>query len=471
MRSVPQTSSDSRRPFWAFTLRKTTHEFCGEREARTERLSLAEAIKPLLEKLNRGERLSVEERTASEQQMTRMAELDKEITHAEQMRALSAAQVPGVPEGRDELTDVERREQDFSAWLKRGTVSPELRAAGEATNSAGGYLVPPGWWQRLQVAMKAFGGTAEDFETIETESGQPMQWATVDPTTTIGQLVGSANTTGANAQTPGQGSGGGTANENQAIGDLDFVFGQGTLGAYMYTSGAQKISFQLANDSAFDTDAFVSARVAEALGRAQALAAISGSGTNQPLGIVPALGAKSSAGTSGGTIAGTGGFVTLAAAAAVKNFAGSTTELAANTLNPTTLLSMIAAVDPAYRALGAKWYFNDNQLLGTRQLVDANGRPLLNLQDGLSQGAVGTLFGYPVVVDQQIPNLTLSTTGGPIFGHLGSAMVRRVVNQSGLLRLDQRWADLFQIGYVGYMRFDIRSNDLRAAVTVKAAAT
>lgn len=442
-----------------------------ERVAREERLSLAEAIKPLLEKLNRGERLSVEERTASEQQMTRMGELDAEIRHLEQMRALAAAEAPGVPEVRDELSDVERRERDFSTYLKRGAVSPELRAAGEAAGSSGGFLVPPGWWQRLQVAMKAFGGTAEDFEPIETESGQPMQWAVVDPTTTVGQLVGSATTTGGNSQTPGSGSGSAGANENFGVGDLDYLFGTATLGAYMYTSGVQKISIQLANDSAFNIDAFVQARVAEALGRAQALAAIAGSGTNQPLGIVPALGAKGSAGTSGGSIAGTGGFVSLATAGAVKNFAGSTTELIANTLNPTTLLSMIAAVDPAYRAMGAKWYFNDNQIMGLRGQVDSNGRPLLNMQDGLTEGAIGELFGYPVKVDQNIPNLTLSTTGGPIFGHLSTAMVKRTVNQSGLLRLDQRYADLFQLGYIGYMRFDIRSNDLRAAVTVKPAAT
>ena len=39
--------------------------------------------------------------------------------------------------------------------------------------SAGGYLVPPGWWQRLQVALKAYGGVANDFEQLETDTGQP----------------------------------------------------------------------------------------------------------------------------------------------------------------------------------------------------------------------------------------------------------------------------------------------------------
>ena len=423
--------------------------FAAERAAREERVGLAEGLKPVLEKLARGDRLSVEERTAAEGKTARIVELDAEIREYETLRALSDTAAGTVPEAPSADAALEARERDFSAYLKRGLITPELRAAGEAAGSAGGFLVPPGWWQRLQVALKAFGGTANDYEPVETESGQPMQWATVDPTTTVGTLIG----------------------ENTTIADVDYVFGQGTLGAYMYTSGVQKVSFQLANDSAFDLDAFVAKRSGESLGRAMAAAAISGTGSSQPLGIVPALGAKGSAGTSGGTIAGTGGFVTLAAAAPVKNFAGTSTELIANTINPTTALSAIAAVDPAYRALGAKWYMNDNQALGLRAQTDSNGRPLLDMQDGLTMGQIGTLFGYPVVIDQNIPNLTASTAGGPIFGHLPSAMVKRTVNQSGLLRLSERYADLLQVGFIGYMRFDIRSNDLRAAVTVKPAAT
>lgn len=423
--------------------------FTAERIAREERDAAVAGIKPLHEKLGLGVRLSIEERAAADGFLKVIGERDSEIETYSRARVIAEASATAIPEGRGTVDSAEKREADFSAYLKRGTVTPELRAAGEATNSAGGYLVPPGWWQRLQVALKAYGGTANDFTPLETESGQSMQWATVNPTTIVGTLL----------------------SENTQVGTQDYTFGQGTMGAYMFTSNAQLVSFQLANDSAFNIDQFVSARVGEALGRAKAQYAISGTGTNQPLGVVTALGAASSVGTSGGNITPTGGFVTLAAAGAIKNFAGSTTELVSNTVNPSTALSMIAAIDPAYRMMGAKYYMNENQILGLRGQVDSNGRPLLNMQDGLTQGAVGTLFGYEVVSDQNIPNLTASTAGGPIFGHLPSAMVCRTVTQSGLLRLQERYADFLQIGFIGYMRFDIRSNDLRAAVTVKAAAS
>ena len=40
-----------------------------------------------------------------------------------------------------------------------------------------------------------------------------------------------------------------------------------------------------------------------------------------------------------------------------------------------------------------------------------------------------------------------------------------------MMRLTERYADYLAIGYIGYLRADVRSNDLRAAVTIKAAAT
>lgn len=427
-----------------------------ERLAREDRMAARSAMLPVLDKLGKGERLSVEERAALDTANARISDLESEIRTYELARELSAVSADAdapAPESREIDEKAEFRKFAVTGLAGRGFGAwdgNETRAQSEGTNSAGGYLVPPGWWQRLQVALKAFGGTSNDFEQFSTESGQPMQWATTNPTAVVGTLLA----------------------ENTQVSGQDYAFGQGTIGAYMYTSGLQLVSFQLANDSAFDTDAFVTARVGESLGRAQAAAAITGTGSSQPLGVTTALNGVGSVGTSGGTIAQTGGYVTLAAAAAVKNFAGSTTELIANTLNPTTLLSMVAAVDPAYRALGSKYYMNDNQLLGLRSQVDANGRPLINLVDGLSGDAyITTLNGFPVTVDPNIGNLTLSTTGGPIFGHLPSAMVKRTVNQAGLLRLTERYADYLQVGFIGYMRFDIRSNDLRAAVTVKAAAT
>ena len=42
-------------------------------------------------------------------------------------------------------------------------------------------------------------------------------------------------------------------------------------------------------------------------------------------------------------------------------------------------------------------------------------------------------------------------------------MVGRQVNGATMLRLTERYADYLQVGYLGYIRMDARSNDLRAA--------
>ena len=128
---------------------------------------------------------------------------------------------------------------------------------------------------------------------------------------------------------------------------------------------------------------------------------------------------------------------------------------------------MIKAVDPAYRALGARFYMNDAQLQGMRAIVDNYGRPFYQSL----QGADPELYGYGVAVDNNVPDIPASAAGGPIFGHLQSAKVMRVVTGASVLPLDERYADYLQVGFIGYQRLDIRSNDLRAAVVVKAAAS
>lgn len=431
--------------------------FVAERQAREERQGIHEGIKPTLEKLHSGARLTVEERSELAARQAEIAELSKEIRTYEGARNLAAESAPVTPEvsGPDA---VEARERDFSSFLKRGVVSPELRAAGEATPSAGGYLVPPGWWQRLQVALKIYGGISGDFEQISTDSGQPMQWATVDPTTVKGQLVGKQTAPPALVA-----SANGAGNENVQIQDVDYAFGNGTLGAYMFTSGIQKASFQLANDTAFDLDQFVSARTGEALGRAIAEYAVSGTGSNEPLGIVTALAAANGL-SSGGTLA-----LTSVTGETVHTLNGDIAEVAGNVLSFGTVVRMIHAIDPAYRQLGAAFYMNDTVALNEMTVTDNYGRPLW-VPDP-SVGMPDRLYGFPTKIDNDLPNIAAGTAGGAIFGHLQSAMVKRTVTQSGLLRFNERYADLMQIGFMAYMRMDVRSNDLRAAVVTKTPAS
>jgi hypothetical protein len=47
---------------------------------------------------------------------------------------------------------------------------------------------------------------------------------------------------------------------------------------------------------------------------------------------------------------------------------------------------------------------------------------------------VAQILGFAVVIDNDIPALTASTTGGPVFGSLQHSMVYRQVRNAGLMR-------------------------------------
>jgi HK97 family phage major capsid protein len=295
----------------------------------------------------------------------------------------------------------------------------------------------------MAIALKAYGGLANDFRQVNTSTGAPMPWPTIDPTGIVGTLL----------------------SENTQVSEVDFTFGQGMLSAWTITSGVHLVSVQVAEDSAFDLDSFIGDRVGESIGRKLASLAVSGTGSSQPLDVITAISAKGVYGGAGTS----GGYVALTAATTVKTFASSNpTELSGNLLHPQSLVNMIQAIDPSYYP-SSKWYFNAAQAWNLRTVVDSNGRPILNFANGFtaddvtaanyrSGSAVASLFGFDVMIDNSIPNLTASTVGGPVFGSLQHAMVQRNVGPTcRIMRLDQRYADYLQVGYIGYLRTDMRS--------------
>jgi HK97 family phage major capsid protein len=339
----------------------------------------------------------------------------------------------------------------FERYLRTGDHSgleTRTTADGQTTDTtAGGYTVPQGFWDNLQVAMKAYGGIGNDYRLVETDTGNLMPWPTVDPTGAVAGIVGT-ELTQLDVGTP-------------------YVFGQGTLSAYTYATDPILASLQLVQDSAFDVDQFVMERVAEQIGRAKAAKAVSGSGSGEPQGIITVLNAKGAVSTSGG-------YLSLTSANPVNVFGAfgdsATTEVAGKVLAPETVLKMVKPVDSAYLS-GCKFYFSSEMAWNQRAVVDSSGRPILNLDDGYSDGAIGTMFGFDVVIDNSMTSITASTTTGPVFGNMQAAMVERRVRNGSVMRLDQRWADYLAVGFIGYERSDYRANDLRAAVCIKAAST
>jgi HK97 family phage major capsid protein len=466
-----------------------------ERELRVQIKSLwDDKMAPLVEKNGRGERLTVEERATYDAAEIELNEAREDLKLTVRQRDAKSAEGThlDIPDHRgargDEKLEREAREMAaFSKWFiggeaalvaeDRALLVPQARgleirlgpggdsapmqnsplAVAITGGSAGGYLVPPGFWHNLQIALKAYGGVYPHFRQVDTDGGEPMSWPTNDPTTLIAQLL----------------------TENTVVVPQDLTFGLGQLLAYTYVAGPFLASIQLMNDSAFSVDGFVRDRIAEAIGRAQAAVSWTGTGSAQPLGLQTALTAK---GASSGA---SGGVLLEGAAVPVTTFGNTSTPLAneglAGAMSFQTVFNLIATVDAAYRGVSnagpageidgrnPAWYMNDATLQAERKVTDAFGQPLIRQNVNVGGTQLGeTLGGYEVVIDNNASSITANTTpsaanaSGPVFGSLNHAMVARNVRQVGVMRLNERYADFLAVAWLGYMRYDIRSNDMRA---------
>ena len=299
----------------------------------------------------------------------------------------------------------------FTAYLRTGRENAdltELRAQSLGTDSAGGYTVPQGFRDKLTERRKAFGGIANVAEEINTSDGRPIEWPTLDDTANTAQIVAENTAPSANG--------------------ADMVFGTRTLGANKYVAtGASnvplKVSVELLQDSAFDVEALVARKLGERIARAQAPHLVNGTGSSQPKGIAHGL---------------------------------TPVELG-TALSYANLLSVVHAVDPAYRE-NARWAFNDATLQAIRGIVDTTGRPLLTDQNRGIEDKPGEamLLGYPVTIDQAFTTYDAADDdlNMGVFGDLREGYVIRNVKSIELLVNPYSRMQYRQIEYSAWFRFD-----------------
>lgn len=282
----------------------------------------------------------------------------------------------------------------------------EVRAQAVGTDGAGGYLVPEGFGDRLIETMLAFGGTAAQAFTIRTATGNDLPFPGNNDTGNAGELIA----------------------ENAQVSEQDMVFTQRMLKAYMYSSKAVRVPFQLLQDSAFDIEAYLTRKLGERIGRAAAPHLAVGDGSGKPEGIV-----------TGATAGATAGAV------------------AAITFND--LVELEHSVDPAYRALGGcKFMFNDTTLKLLKKTADSEGRPLWLPRVG--DAVPATIYGYEYATDQSMANVGASAIS-VVFGRL-SEYYLRLVTDTRLMRLVERYADYHQVGFMAYQRLDGKLMDTAA---------
>lgn len=384
-----------------------------------------------------------EERPLTDDEVQRAEAFENEIAavrRTNEFRSrLTAFQTPVrgiVPAGTHQNVQQTDEERAFNHYLRTGIpnadltpasgpIPPEYRAQAEGTGAAGGFLVPTGFVNKITERLKKFGGIQAEAEDIDTGNGNPLPWPTNDDTANEGEIVA----------------------ENAApAGGADLVLGQKTLGAYKYTSegvgGAPlKVSFELAQDSAFDLESFVQRKLGERIGRKQARDFAVGTGVGQPLGLL------------------TGGTTSVIVAS---NAVGMTYP---------NIVSAIHVPDVAYREDGeCVWVMNDAIMALFEGLLDSSGRPLLGEStDSISGKPTTTIRGHRVVIDNALPSSYGAAAKTLMFGNIKRAYVVRRVKEITMIVFRELYAANGQIGYMAWARADGTVQDANAYTVIRGA--
>jgi HK97 family phage major capsid protein len=193
-----------------------------------------------------------------------------------------------------------------------------------------------------------------------------------------------------------------------------------TWGAYKYTSDTILVPFELLEDTPFNLPQILGEMMGERIGRITNRRFTTGTGSGQPQGLI--------------TAAATG-----------------VTAAATNAITEQNLVQLVHSVDPAYRG-GAGFMMHDNTVLAVRLLRDSNGQPVW--QSVYNSGVPDMLLGYPITVNQHMAHVSSGAASKVMaFGQLSKYKIRRV-NQIRMYRLEERYREKDQDGFVAFVRED-----------------
>lgn len=385
------------------------------------------ALQAIIESATEGD----DPRPLTDDEINRYEELEKELamvrSSEEVIKRNKAYGMPNRGPVKEMVFTPESREDvAFGLYLRTGVGSDDLefRAQSGGVGSAGGFLVPEGFRAKIIDRLMKIGGLSAEVEHISTSSGNPLPWPTLDDTANEGDIV---------------------AEGAAAVAGADLVFGTKTLGAYKYESVGTgglplKVSWELAQDSAFDLEGLISQNLGARIGRKQSKHWATGTAVNQPQGILV-----------GGTAAIT---------------------IAVNANGPTlqNIIAMTHTIDPEYRESGESiWVMHDSILAGLEGMLDSNGRPLLGTSvDSIAGKPVQTIRGFRVVVDNTFPATWAGGANTIVFGNVKRGYVIRDVKEVVLIVLRELYSLTGQIGYLAWSRADGLVQDANAFKIMKA---
>jgi HK97 family phage major capsid protein len=389
-------------------------------QLRQERHAISKQMTEALDKNN----LSEWKRLDNVQESLRgqIEAFEKSSILTQEMNTVPNSERPNIegPEQYSKLTSnqqarsTESYKRSFDHFLRTGERDQELRAIGAASGADGATLVPQGFENDLDVAMKFWGGVGNIARTIVTETGNPLPWPTMDDTSNTGEWLAEA----------------------APVTNADPTFSNVTLGANLLSSKQVKVSVQLEQDSAFDISSLLSDAFGERLGRTLDTALWTGDGSTIPVtGLLTALQAA-------------GGRSVLAVGANAND--GVSTDL--NSIGTDDFSALIDKLDRAYQKPTNKFVFNQHTQNALRKLKDKYGRPVWEVS--LAQGEPDKIFGFGYQIDNAFANIGAGNVSAA-FGDFSKYAVRKVRGIT-VVRFNELYMANYQRAYQAFIRVDAK---------------
>ena len=351
-----------------------------------QRATAWEAAKKILDVATAEKRDLSAEETQTYERISK--ELDERTATIEKLRADEARELrldAATREIADQVRPVadapraERNDNDVIRSMAKGEIRSHMFEKRDVVKTSAGAPVPTSFYDQVIMLARTVGPMLQTSTVLNTASGENLQIPSLAQYSTAA-IVG----------------------EGTAIAESDPVFNSFiTLGAYKFSFLVQ-LSRELVEDSGVDILRFLADQTGNELGVRVNASLTTGTGTNQPKGIVvaSALGVTGATATSGAFTA-------------------------------DNLIDLVYSVDTAGRRLaGAGFQMNAASIGKMRKLKDTAGNFVF--QPALSADANDLLLGYPVFENPGMAD-TGTSAKSVIFGHLPSYFVRSV----GGIKLDR----------------------------------
>ena len=373
-------------------------------ELRAMRAKAWETAKNFLDS-HRGETgiLSDEDTRTYEEMEAKIVNLGKEIERQEKMDAMEremAMPVNTPITSKPENTKMEEKKGRASDAYKkafwngmRSKYASVSNVLSEGTDSEGGYLVPDEYENTLVQALEGENVIRGRSHVITTSNGTHKI-----------PVVASK----------GEAS---WIDENGAYPEDDDTFSQVNIDAHKVGT-IIKVSEELLNDSAFNLESYFAQEFARRIGTKEEDAFINGNGSSKPTGIL--------------------------ASAEVGVTAASDKAITAD-----ELIDLFYSLKGVYRR-NAVWVLNDTTVKAIRKLKDNNGQYIW--QPALKDGDHDTLLGRPILTTGAMPEIAADAKP-VIFGDLSYYWIG---DRQGVTfkRLNERYADMGQVGFLASKRVD-----------------